>query len=180
MEQLAQEFAGSAAFFTVWVREAHAGGDYQQPDDMEDRERHASDFCAADGAAIPVILDDMQGSLHGQFGSFPNSVYVLDERGVVVYRANWADHREVRRVLEQLREMSRRFEQREFAGSPRWSEELLRELPDDPTAPIVTSFKVWQSARNYDEPERFFGQRSEQMRDLYRRATGEESIRAKE
>lgn len=180
MEQLAQEFAGSAAFFTVWVREAHAGGDYQQPEDMQDRERHASDFCAADGAAIPVILDDMQGSLHRRFGDMPNSIYVLDARGVVVYRANWADHREVRRVLEQLREMSRRFEQREFAGSPRWSEELLRELPDDPAAPIVTSFKVWQSAKNYDEPERFFGRRSEQMRELYRRATGKESIRIKE
>ena len=44
----------------------------------------------------------------------------------------------------------------------------------------MTSFNVWESAKNYDEPERFFGRHSEQMRELYRRATGKDSIRAEQ
>ena len=100
MERLAAEYAESVSFFTVWVREAHAGGHHPQPQSIEQREQHARDFCATAEPSIPVIVDDMDGSLHGQFCGLPNSIYVLDARGRVAYRANWADHREVRRVLD--------------------------------------------------------------------------------
>jgi len=37
MEQLARDYADVADFFTVWVREAHAGGDFPQPENVEQR-----------------------------------------------------------------------------------------------------------------------------------------------
>ena len=143
MEQLARDFADAASFFTVWVREAHPGGNYAQPQNIETRRQYAQDCCAADNAEIPVIVDDMQGTLHRRLGSFPNAVYMIDGRGQVAYRANWTDHREVRRVLERLREADERFERKVNAGMPLWSEEMLRKLPDDPTQDLRDSFAVW-------------------------------------
>ena len=37
MKQLARDFADAASFFTVWVREAHPGGNYAQPQNIETR-----------------------------------------------------------------------------------------------------------------------------------------------
>ena len=120
----------------------------------------------------------MQGTLHRRLGSFPNAVYMIDGRGQVAYRANWTDHREVRRVLERLREADERFERKVNAGMPLQSEEMLRKLPDDPTQDLRDSFAVWESAGNYGEPERFHGEeRAEQMRAQYERLTGMKTVR---
>ena len=178
MEQLARDFADSAAFFTVWVREAHSGGNYPQPEDVATRERYARDFCAADHTSIPVIVDDMEGSLHAHLGFFPNAVYIIDARGRVAYRAQWTDHREVRRVLERLRAGEQRRAERVNAGFPVFAEEMLFQLPDDPEAGAVQAITTWEEAGNYDEPERFAGEeRAELLRSTYERVTGRTSTR---
>lgn len=178
MEQLAREFSGIASFFTVWCREAHPGGAYPQADDVATRARYARDFVAAASAAIPVVLDDAAGTLQAALGGFPNSVYVIDRRGRVTYRANWTDAREVRRVLERLRLVGERLRQGEPLGMPRWSEELTPVLYDEPDQEAVASITTWEEARNFDEPERFLGpERAAALRAAYARATGRESIR---
>ncbi len=177
MEQLAKQFAETASFFTVWVREPHPGGNYAQPENIETRRRYAQDCCAADNAEIPVIVDDMEGTLHRHLGFFPNSVYIVDGRGHVAYRAIWTDHREVRRVLERLRGSAQRFERKMSAGMPVWSEEMLRSVPEDPDAAAVQAITTWEEAENYDEPERFAGERAEAMRATYERVTGKTSVR---
>ena len=160
------------------MREPHAGGRYPQPGSIDERRQYAHDFCEADHTTVPVILDDVDGSIHKLFGYFPNSVVVLDERGRVVYRANWADHREIRRVLERLQQASGVRSGGNSPGIPRWSEELLPKLPDDPTAELAKSIEVWEEAENYDEPERFMGpERGEALRVAYEKATGRKSIR---
>ncbi len=178
MEQLAEEFADIASFHTVWVREPHAGGAYPQPESIEERERYARDFVADHDAKIEVLLDDMEGSLHRLIGGFPNSVYVIDVRGRVAYRASWNDAREVRRVLERQREIGRRVSEQEALGIPRWSEEMSPALSDDPNHEYVVSIDVWEQAENYAEPERFLGpERAEVFRAKYEEITGRRSIR---
>lgn len=181
MEALAAEFGDTASFFTVWVREPHAGGDFPQPEDIETRQQYAHACVDADGAKIPVIVDDMEGSLHQHLGYFPNSVYVLDSRGRVAYRAMWLDHREIRRVIERLRETDQRFADKVASGMPLWSEEMVRKLPDDPMQDLANAFDVWEAAKNYGEPERFYGpERAEAMRKQYEEATGKQTIRPEE
>lgn len=178
MEQLAAEFADIASFFTVWVREPHAGGSYPQPETIEERRQYAQDFVAADDAKITVLVDDMAGSLHRLMGGFPNSTYVIDARGHVAYRATWNDAREVRRILERQREILSRRAAGTALGIPRWSEEVSPTLADDPDQDAVTSIEVWEEAKNYEEPERFFGPDiAERIRGTYERVTGRESIR---
>jgi len=181
MEELAAEFGDTASFFTVWVREPHAGGDFPQPENVETRKQYAQACVDADGQKIPVIVDDMEGSLHQHLGHFPNAVYVLDSRGRVAYRAIWLDHREIRRVLERLREADERYANNVSSGMPLWSEELVRKLPDDPNQDLANAFAVWESAKNYGEPERFYGpERAATMRKQYEDATGKQTIRPTE
>lgn len=178
MEALAEEFADTTQFYTVWAREAHAGGDYPQPETIEQRQQYARDCRDEDGAKIPVIVDGMEGTLQQQLGGFPNSVYVIDNRGRVVYRAVWADHREVRRVLERLRFAAERREQKAATGFPVWSEELLPQPPEDPNGPMEIAFEIWERAKNYDEPERFWGEeRAAGIRAAYEAASGKQTIR---
>jgi hypothetical protein len=178
MEQLAEEFADIASFQTVWVREPHAGGDYPQPETIEQRQQYAKDFVAADDAKITVLVDDLEGSIHPLMGGFPNSVYVIDARGRVAYRASWTDAREIRRILERQREIARRVEGRQNLGIPRWSEEVSPALAEDPDDYVVRSIEVWEEAKNYGEPERFLGpERAEVFRTSYESITGRESIR---
>lgn len=178
MEQLAEEFSDIASFFVVWVREAHAGGNYPQPTELDQRRQYASDFVASDDASITVLLDDMEGSLHQLMGRFPNSTYVIDARGHVAYRASWTDAREIRRVLERQREILQRRKNGVPLGIPRWSEEVSPALDEDPDQEAVTSIQVWEEAKNYEEPERFLGpERAAHMRATYERVTGHESVR---
>jgi hypothetical protein len=177
MEALAEEFAESTQFYTVWCREAHAGGDYPQPETIEQRRQYARDCSQHDDASVPVIVDDMEGTLQKQLGGFPNCVYVIDGRGRVVYRAVWTDHRQVRRVLERLDAAAERRAQQQSPGMAVWSEELLPRMDDEPDGALIKAFEIWEHARNYDEPERFYGERSEMIRETYERATGRQSIR---
>jgi hypothetical protein len=178
MERLAEEFADIASFHTVWVREPHAGGDYPQPETIEQRQQYARDFVASDGATITVLVDDMDATIQRLMGGFPNSVYVIDVRGRVAYRAGWTDHREIRRILERQRVIADRVEAGQYLGIPRWSEELTPALTDDPDAEFVRSIEVWEEAKNYGEPERFLGpERAERFRSAYERITGRASIR---
>ncbi len=124
MEQPAAEHADSATFFNVWVREAHAGGNYPQPESVEQREQCARAFCDHQHPSSGVVMDDLEGTLHKLFGSMPNAVYALDARGRVAYRANWLDSREVRRVLERLTGS----EERRVKGSTRACRDSARKF----------------------------------------------------
>jgi hypothetical protein len=178
MERLAEEYADLADFFTVWAREPHAGGDFPQPETIEQRAQYARAFQQSDEASIRIILDDMEGSLQELMGGFPNVVYVIDGRGHVVYRANWTDAREIGRVLGRLGLIAERREAGQNLGMGRWSEESMPALHDDPNGQAVNTIRVWEEAKNYDEPERFMGvENAERLRETYERVTGEQSIR---
>jgi len=120
----------------------------------------------------------MDGTLQALMGDFPNSVYVVDGRGVVVYRASWSDAREIDRVLGRLRQIAERREARVPLGMGRWSEESLPALHDDPDQSAVNTIEVWEEAKNYEEPEVFMGaENAERLRATYERVTGKQSIR---
>ena len=111
-------------------------------------------------------------------GGFPNSVYLIDGRGRVVYRANWTDTREIARVLARLRTIAARRAAGEPFGMGRWSEESLLALQDDPQQAAIDAITVWEGARNYAEREAFMGEENAaRLRETYERVTGKPSIR---
>jgi hypothetical protein len=49
-----------------------------------------------------ILVDDLNGTAHQRYGAMPNTVYVIDSEGTVVYRAMWNDSPAVEMVLKRL------------------------------------------------------------------------------
>lgn len=51
---------------------------------------------------MPLLVDDLMGTVHRAYGEMPNMVYVVDKQGKIVYKAMWTDHAEIETVLQNL------------------------------------------------------------------------------
>lgn len=90
------------AVLTVYVREPHPGEQYGPHASWEQKVAYARACREQDGIAVPLLVDDLEGTVHRQYGSLPNMVYVVDRDGKIAYKAMWTDHAEIELVLENL------------------------------------------------------------------------------
>ena len=104
LKRLHEQFGDAVPFLTLYVREAHPGERYPQPEDAETKLRHARDYRDRDRLPWPVLVDDLEGDLHQRLDPKPNAVYLVDRHGRVVFRTLWANEREsaLREALEAL------------------------------------------------------------------------------
>ena len=89
-------------FFTVYVREPHPGENYGPHKTWEQKLQAAKDCRQQDEIQNPLIVDDLDGTMHRAYGSMPNMIYIVDKNGKVAYKAMWTDHEEIESVLENL------------------------------------------------------------------------------
>jgi hypothetical protein len=89
-------------FLLLYVREAHPGSRVRAHRSAEEKAACARRAQHEVGEWRRILLDDLEGTVHRRFGELPNMVYVLDERGLVVYRAKWNAVRDVDAVLQAL------------------------------------------------------------------------------
>lgn len=91
LKQLYLEYGDRVAFVTLYVREAHPGERYPQPDSFEEKLHHARAYQQRDGIPWPVAVDDIEGNLHRTLDPKPNAAYVMDRDGNVAFRALWSN-----------------------------------------------------------------------------------------
>lgn len=95
------------AFFTVYVREPHAGEArfwrYKQPKSYDEKLSNARLLILQKKVTMPLLLDGMDELVHRRFGRLPNMTYVIDKTGRIVYKSMWTRHAELREFLEELR-----------------------------------------------------------------------------
>lgn len=89
-------------FFTIYVREPHPGENYGPHKDFEQKLEFARQCRDQDGIENPVLVDDLDGTVHRLYGVLPNMVYIVSKEGRIVYKAMWTDHDEIRVVLDNL------------------------------------------------------------------------------
>jgi len=89
-------------FFTIYVREPHPGEHYGPHRSLEQKFRFAQDCRKQDGIQTPLLIDDLEGTVHRSYGSMPNMIYIIDKNGRIAYKAMWTDHEEVASVLANL------------------------------------------------------------------------------
>ena len=89
-------------FVMLNVREAHPGENYPQPDTMDDKMDHARTLKEFYQLPWTVAVDDLDGTLNLAMDGKPNSAYLMDRDGKIVFRSVWArDLRgSIRRPLE--------------------------------------------------------------------------------
>lgn len=101
LKRLHEQFGDRVAFVSLYVREAHPGERYPQPEAFEAKLEHARAYRDRDGLPWPVAVDDVDGSLHRALDPKPSSIYVMARDGTVAFRALWSnDERVVREGLE--------------------------------------------------------------------------------
>ncbi|MAI10929.1 MAG: hypothetical protein CBD27_00130 [Rhodospirillaceae bacterium TMED167] len=87
-------------WLVVYVREAHPGERAAQATSIEEKINYARRSRDDYGETRPIAVDTVDGKWHHDWGLLPNTVYVINPQGMVVYRADWSFARNVDRVLQ--------------------------------------------------------------------------------
>ena len=99
------------SFVFVYTREAHPGERYGHLASIEQKLQHAREMVMRDGLTRPMLVDDLEGSLHHAYGRLPNMTYVIAGGGRVLYRASWTDADNLGIVVDRV--VQQRVERRE-------------------------------------------------------------------
>ena len=101
LKRLYKEFGDRVTFITLYVREAHPGGRYPQPDAFEQKLEYARAYKERDRIPWPVAVDNVEGDLHRALDPKPDAAYLMDADGDVAFRAvSSSDERVLRKGLE--------------------------------------------------------------------------------
>ncbi len=91
-------------FLFCYVREAHPGERLPAHRSLEEKVAAAELFRREEELRIPVIVDDLKGTLHKKYGKLPNATYIIDKSGRVAFRCLWTRPGAVEQALEELLE----------------------------------------------------------------------------
>jgi hypothetical protein len=95
-------YAGRFTFAFVYTREAHPGERVGHHRSLDEKMQCAATMIERHHITRPMLVDDLEGTVHRAYGLLPNMTYILSSAGTVLYRANWTDARSIARALEQL------------------------------------------------------------------------------
>ena len=91
LNELHARFGDRVRFVMIDVREAHPGKAVPQPRGLDEKMAHAERLRDHHGFQFEVAVDDIDGTLHRSLSPKPNSAYVLDKDGTILFRAQWAN-----------------------------------------------------------------------------------------
>jgi len=117
LSRLHARFGDRMRFVMVNVREAHPGENLPQPQNMIEKTVHAVQLRDVHGFNFEVAVDDIDGTLHRALSPKPNSAYIVDREGTILFRAQWAnDTNALAEALEDVTEGKalRRLQSREL------------------------------------------------------------------
>lgn len=89
-------------FFIVYVREAHPGSRLTHHDSIQQKRDHAEILKTDENLEIPIIVDDLAGTIHRSYGSLPYMIFVINREGIIVHRADRSDPSQLPLVLDNL------------------------------------------------------------------------------
>jgi thiol-disulfide isomerase/thioredoxin len=99
--ELYEEFGGRVNFIMMYVREAHPGEQFVQSETIEEKLSYAR--ALRDFFDIPwtVAADNVDGDLHRALDPKPNSAFLTDTGGTILFRSLWAsDYDALRQALD--------------------------------------------------------------------------------
>jgi len=99
--QLHSELGDRVDFLMLNVREAHPGEHFSQPGTMEEKLIHAQSLKQFYEIPWMVATDTIEGDLHRALDPKPNSAFLANSDGIIVFRSLWAsDKKALRQALE--------------------------------------------------------------------------------
>lgn len=103
VNELYVQFGGDdLEFIFVYVREAHPGERVPAHQSMTDKIAAAWYLRKEEGLEMPVVVDDLRGSIHRDYGALPNAAFLVDKSGCVAFRSKWSNPEALAAALEEL------------------------------------------------------------------------------
>lgn len=92
-------------FLFVYVREAHPGERIPAHRSNRAKTGVARQFRDEEELRMPVLVDDVHGSIHKKYSKLPNPAFLIDKAGRVAFRCKWTKPDEVASAIEELLEL---------------------------------------------------------------------------
>lgn len=86
----------------LYVREAHPGALIPSHRNFDDKQCCARRLKNEEGETRTVLVDDFEGSVHQAYGGMPNSVFIINKDGCVLFRSEWNNPSATRTALNAL------------------------------------------------------------------------------
>jgi hypothetical protein len=102
---LYEEFRDEVEFFFVYVREAHPGERVPAHGSIDEKFAAARLLREAEDLAMPVLVDDLRGSIHRDYSGLPNPAFLIDKSGHVAFRSMWANPEALAAAIDELLEV---------------------------------------------------------------------------
>ncbi len=103
LNDLYDDYSGEdVQFLFIYVREAHPGERLPHHESIQDKVRAAELFREEEDVEMPIVIDDLKGSIHKKYGKLPNASYLIDKSGRVAFRCLWTRPKVIREALDEL------------------------------------------------------------------------------
>ena len=90
VQQLYDTFGDRVDFIMIYVREAHPGEHFAQSESMQEKLEYAKALKEFYNIHWTVAADNIDGDLHRALDSKPNTAYLMDSEGCILFRSLWA------------------------------------------------------------------------------------------
>ncbi|MBQ0734961.1 deiodinase-like protein [Aquimarina celericrescens] len=88
MQELARKYP-EFNFVVLYVREAHPGNNISCHKDFDEKVSAAKEAARFYDDKRTILVDDIDGEAHEIYGKLPNSVYVIDTDGAILFVKPW-------------------------------------------------------------------------------------------
>jgi peroxiredoxin len=95
---------GDVQFFFVYAREGQPGERLPAHRSLDDKIRAAEVLRDEEDVEMPILIDELNGSIHKKFSKLPNPTFIIDKAGKVAFRCLWTQPDIVEEALEELLE----------------------------------------------------------------------------
>lgn len=102
LQEWSSRYGDRVAFALVYTREAHPGEHIGQPETLDEKTAHACLLTEVHDVDWPVLVDDLEGSVHRALDTKQNSVHIVDADGRLLFRALFAGKESVEKALESV------------------------------------------------------------------------------
>lgn len=102
LREVYREFGDRTQWLMLYVREAHPGEHLPAHTSQAQKGENARYFRESEGLPWPVLVDELRGAAHCEYGMLPNPVFLIDSAGRVAFHGDYAHGPTLRSALKHL------------------------------------------------------------------------------
>jgi peroxiredoxin len=92
-------------FLFIYVREAHPGEIIPAHSSMREKTEAARLLRDEEDMHMPILVDDLRGSIHRKYSKLPNPAFLIDKSGRVAFLSMWSKHDSLAGAIRELLEL---------------------------------------------------------------------------